>query len=57
MSTQPDETLPAPPPEGEGVAWPNQQPVVDGVIPTDEVDQTPDLFEDDDDDPEMEMDA
>lgn len=35
--------------------WPNQTPVVDGVIPTEEVDQDPDLFADDDDDPEMEM--
>jgi hypothetical protein len=35
--------------------WPNQTPVVDGVIPTEEVDQDPDLFEDDDDDPDMEM--
>lgn len=57
MSTQPDETLPAPPPEGGVEPWPNQTPVVDGVIPTEEVEQDPDLFEDDADDPEMEMDA
>lgn len=35
--------------------WPNQEPVVDGIVPTEEVDQDPDLFADDDDDPEMEM--
>jgi hypothetical protein len=34
--------------------WPNQTLVVDGVVPTEEVDQDPDLFADDDD-PEMEM--
>ncbi len=57
MTTQPDENVPVPPAEGGVEPWPNQTPVVDGVIPTEEVDQDPDLFEDDDDDPEMEMDA
>lgn len=35
--------------------WPNQTPVVDGIIPTDQVSQDPTLFDDLDDD-EMEMD-
>lgn len=25
--------------------WPNQQPVVDGVVPTEEISQDPDLFD------------
>lgn len=43
MSDQPT----AQEPEGE-VLWPNQTPVVDGVVPEDEVDQDPDLFADED---------
>lgn len=35
--------------------WPNQKPGVDGVTPVNEVDQSPDLFEDDDLDQEMEV--
>lgn len=30
--------------------WPNKEEVVDGVIPTAEIDQSPDLFADEDDD-------
>lgn len=52
MSDQPIEL----PPEGGEEPWPNQQPVVDGVVPAEETDQDPDLFADGDDDPEMEMD-
>ena len=36
--------------------WPNQEPVVDGVIPADEVSQDPTLFDGLDDEDE-EMDA
>jgi hypothetical protein len=34
--------------------WPNQEPIPDGVTPVEQVDQSPDLFADDDyeDDPE-----
>lgn len=34
--------------------WPNQTPVVEGVVPLEEVPQDPNLF-DDDDDPDVEM--
>jgi len=54
MSVQSSENLPPPPPEGGTEPWPNQQPVVDGIVPTVDVPQDCDLFEDDDDDPEME---
>lgn len=36
------------------VKWPNQKPVKDGVTPTKQVSQDPDLFKDDDLDVEME---
>jgi hypothetical protein len=35
--------------------WPNQQEVVDGVTPADEVNQSPDLFDGDDVDRDLEM--
>lgn len=38
----------------EAVEWPNQEPVVDGVVPSEEVPQDPDLPEDEDDDPDLE---
>lgn len=31
--------------ETKAVPWPNQQPVVDGVVPTFAVSQDPDLFD------------
>ena len=37
----------------EEVKWPNQKPVKDGVTPTDQVSQDPNLFADDDLDKEM----
>lgn len=36
--------------------WPNQEPVVDGVVPVEEVPQTPDLLSEEDDDFEVESD-
>lgn len=36
------------------IPFPNQATVVDGVIPTSEVDQDPGLFDEDDEDLEME---
>ena len=38
----------------EPTPWPNQEPVIDGIIPTIDVPQDPDLFEDDDEDLEEE---
>jgi hypothetical protein len=38
----------------EFVEWPNQTAVFEGVVPLAEVPQDPDLFDDDDDDFEME---
>lgn len=35
--------------QAPGVPWPNQKEVIDGIVPTSEVPQDPDLFEDDDD--------
>lgn len=35
--------------------WPNQQEPVDGLVPTSEVSQDPDFFEDDVDDPDLQM--
>lgn len=37
-----------------GVPWPNQQEPIDGVVPTAEISQDADLFEDDDLDAVME---
>lgn len=34
--------------------WPNQTPIVDGVVPVDDVPQDADLFDDDEDD-DLEM--
>lgn len=42
--TQPNE------PQSLESPWPNQTPVVDGVVPVEEVPQDPDLFADDTDD-------
>jgi len=43
------------PPPDVTVLWPNQKPVVDGVVPDEEISQDPDLFKDEDDlDLEME---
>ena len=39
---------------GETACPPNQCPVIDGVVPTDEIDQSPDLFDGDDEVLEME---
>lgn len=39
----------------EEAQWPNQEPVVDGVVPSEEVPQDPDLPEDEDDDPDLEL--
>lgn len=36
--------------------WPNQTPVVDGVVPTEEVSQDPDLLENEED-TDLEMEA
>ena len=42
-------------PTTEETLWPNQEEVVDGVVPTDEVSQDPTLFDgDEDEDLEME---
>lgn len=37
-------------PQSLEAPWPNQTPVVDGVVPVEEVPQDPDLFADDTDD-------
>lgn len=47
--TDTPETLP----EDPNPPWPNQMPVVDGLVPVEEVSQDPDLFADDDTDLEM----
>lgn len=47
MSSTPAEDLP---PQDLSVPWPNSVPVVDGVTPFNEVPQSPDFFEDDDED-------
>ena len=40
-------------PEVSETPWPNQFPVVEGLVDSDEVSQDPDLFADDDSDYEM----
>lgn len=40
----------------DSTPWPNQDPVMDGVVPADEVSQDPDLFDEDDIDEDLEMD-
>lgn len=40
-------------PEDTNPPWPNQTPVVEGLVPVEEVSQDPDLFSDDDTDLEM----
>lgn len=37
--------------------WPNKEEVVDGVIPTSEIDQSPDLFADEEYDEDLEMES
>ena len=37
-------------PQSIETPWPNQTPVVDGIVPVSEVPQDPDLFDDDTDD-------
>lgn len=39
----------------EEIPWPNQQEVIDGVVPVDEVSQDPTLFDEDRIDADMEM--
>jgi hypothetical protein len=41
----------------EPVPWPNQEPVVDGVVPVELVPQDEDLFDGDDVDDDLEMEA
>ena len=36
-------------PQSNSTPWPNQTPVVDGIVPVAEVPQDPDLFDDDTD--------
>jgi hypothetical protein len=35
--------------------WPNQTPVVEGVVPVADIPQDQTFFDDDEDDPELEM--
>lgn len=61
MTNQPNFPRPASPqgkPDQDAVPveqWPNRKAVVDGILSGEEVSQDPDLFADDDDDPELEM--
>lgn len=41
----------------ESILWPNQQDYVDGVVPTEEVSQDPDLYKDDEDEETSETEA
>lgn len=51
-----DTNAPRPvPPQEAPVQWPNREPVIEGILPGVEVSQDPELFADDDDDPELEM--
>lgn len=43
--------------KSKDIPWPNQQPIVDGVVPADQVPQDPDFFSGDDEPLNLVMEA